>query len=1481
MPHREPEDHKTQAIRNWEPTYKNVDVSLKDAVALKLLLKEAQIAQLALLIENAQLKKATTLYSTDDTKALRILLNALPKAIFVKDIQDDYRILFWNEHTSEFMGTVVEEAQGKTDYELFPEDTAATIRRLDRQASEESLQQSAITYTLSNTFYGIQRSIIKDTAGEPLFIVGSIVITPSDLEEGNVQLKQDVQAIHNAKEPILLFRGKALYACNSQALEIYGLTKEEIMGNFTLLDISPPYQPNGKASERYLYTQIRSFKKEGHCRFYWLHKRQDGSLLHVIITASLGVYGGTQMTRIVVQDITNQVENRITKDKLSLVAKTSQNKIAILNDDGLIEWVSEGFQNMIDYQAEKTIGQHFSNLLNSDLETERILELPVLTDGHLQEALLYEVEGYRQDGSKYRCLNSVTPFVDEHNQMKYLLVESELTEQNKTLAILGGSKQKNNRAERSSDRLKDIERIAHFGHWELDWATKVEYWSDELYNILGYDAQTTAPNRIALHECIDVKYIDQVKTAYDKLWQHQQGFNQCYSLKTAEGQALKYIEEDCKGEFDDNGRLLRVIGIVRDVSERQEQDQQIDDSNQAVSDLEYALNQSTMVLVLDEHKKIISANENFYRHTEYQLEDLLGRDFDMTDPNYHSKWFLKLIWETTETGEVWKGELNSKRKDGEFYWADTAVVPFLDEEQNVNKYIVLQYDITSRKKMEGELERNNEEEFAKLYQQQKRYISEIEKRSIEWDRFFKLSTEMISVVDAEGIMKRINPTFAKALGYRPKELLGQSVFNFIHPDDLEESKKVNKSIQDNTYVMNFVNRWRNAQGEYRWMSWRAVMDMETQISYCVSRDITEKRLANQKVKDFTHTLNQTTLVLVLNKQEEIISVNTKFCETSGFQEEEVIGKKYSDFGGKQEDNNFWAEVHATIRRGKIWQGELQEHNKENKVYWTYTSIVPFMDDKGELTQYIVTQSDITSRKQLEDELREAKKEADKNTKIKEDFLANMSHEIRTPMNGVLGFSRLLLQTQTTDLQHKYAQSIYSSAENLLVIVNDILDVSKIESGTFQLREIPFNLKKRIEEGLSILSVSVQKKNLSFNIEIDPKIPEVILGVPDRLSQVLINLVGNAIKFTKRGYITLSVTLQEDKLLFKVTDTGIGIAENKLEIIFDSFTQAENYTTREYGGTGLGLSISKKLVTVMGGTIGVESILGEGATFFFTLPYKKIETYVQEDPNNEIKTPRADVPLVLVVEDNKVNQELVLIYLNLLECNVHVAENGVEALERVDKYQYDLILMDIQMPKMDGMAATSAIRKKNTKVPIIAMSAHALEREKKRCFEIGMNNYISKPFKVEVLQEVMTKYIKLPTQKEQSAVPRIQYLGNTAVAQQRPKRDSQRQPPIFLSNYTNLKISTELLLLFRDELLKLINNMQEAFRTGNIQRIQRQMHRIKPNFELFDLTDFYDWSDTIDQLATEKAPIVQIKEVYNELERALPRLIERINQEVQP
>lgn len=778
-------------------------------------------------------------------------------------------------------------------------------------------------------------------------------------------------------------------------------------------------------------------------------------------------------------------------------------------------------------------------------------------------------------------------------------------------------------------------------------------------------------------------------------------------------------------------------------------------------------------------------------------------------------------------------------------------------------------DITEKVLLEQELELANKAELAKLYQQQSVYINEIEAHSAELDRFFDLSLDIICVITPDGYIKRTNPTFLNILGYTLEELSTKPLIDFVHPDDIESTYSAVMKVNKGEDILDFENRYRTKSGEYRWISWRAVLDKKTSRHYAIARDVTEEKITQKKVEDLTYTLNQVAIVMIVDKDEKILAVNDKFCEISGYGRQEVIGKHHEILDSLHHPPEFWEDVRTTIEGGNIWQGEIKERAKDGSFYWTDTSSVPFLDDEGNPFQYIVIQSNITAKKQLEKDLRQAKEIAIKNAKIKEDFLANMSHEIRTPMNGILGFSRLLLQTAMNATQINFAQSIYSSAENLLVIINDILDVAKIESGKFQLYEVPFDLRDRVQRSLDILQLSIKKKQLKLYINIDPAIPQTIISSPDRISQVLINLISNAIKFTKEGFIRLSITLQGNQaLLFEVQDTGIGIPTDKLDAIFESFTQVESYTTREYSGTGLGLSICKKLVQLMGGKIGVDSTINQGAKFYFSLPFKT-------PSNTDVPLPQADKKFliqpeltkgisVLIVEDNLVNQELAIIYLKLLKCQYDLANNGEEALLKLQNNTYDLILMDIQMPKMDGITATQKIRASNLIVPIIAMTAHTLPKEKEKCFDIGMNDYISKPFKIETLQAIITKHASSKPGKPSK--PDVIVLDTIDL-----NLDN-------LNSLTdgNQELGNELLGLFKIELMAFQQNMESAIKANDKAIIKKHIHKIKPNFELLQLNNLYELSSQITAQVNQDASIEAIKTIYQQIKQAIPNLIKSID-----
>lgn len=452
-------------------------------------------------------------------------------------------------------------------------------------------------------------------------------------------------------------------------------------------------------------------------------------------------------------------------------------------------------------------------------------------------------------------------------------------------------------------------------------------------------------------------------------------------------------------------------------------------------------------------------------------------------------------------------------------------------------------------------------------------------------------------------------------------------------------------------------------------------------------------------------------------------------------------------------------VQQTVRTAKVDDEislDLRVPLKNGCVKFATAQAYLVLDDNQETDKIIGTIQDITARKLVEQELIEAKRAAEESTIIKETFLANMSHEIRTPMNAIIGFTKLLLQQEVNAEQKKYLDAIHYSGENLLVIINDILDLSKIQSGKLIFEESEFNLSETIRPMLLLLEQKAKERSIELIYEEDNVIPLQFKGDSVRLNQVLVNLIGNAIKFTENGYVKLQVKVlkysSEDALVkFVVEDSGIGIKEDKLFTIFESFSQATNETTRKYGGTGLGLTIVKSIVELQKGTIKVNSKIGKGTSFTVQLPFKRSVAISQNkgklqkhSVSDEVKKGIEGIN-VLLVEDNGVNQLLAKAVLKKASCNVTIAENGVIALDALKKDSFDIILMDIQMPEMDGYEATRIIRKElgppYSEIPIMAITAHAMVEEIDKCIQAGMNDYISKPFDADELLLKMAALVK--------------------------------------------------------------------------------------------------------------------------------------------
>lgn len=705
-----------------------------------------------------------------------------------------------------------------------------------------------------------------------------------------------------------------------------------------------------------------------------------------------------------------------------------------------------------------------------------------------------------------------------------------------------------------------------------------------------------------------------------------------------------------------------------------------------------------------------------------------------------------------------------------------------------------------------------------------------------------LNLDALITVDESAVIITANDAAGSLLGYSPDKMVNTSLLNYFSANAAAEA-----TFQELTKKQKVVNKALTLTNEKN-ISFNGVATSGPHGStefVIILRDTA----AAEKGDEYTHLAS-----IIAYSNDAIISTdlegtvqawNKSAEKIFGFTAEEIVGRSISTLI-PDTDLSRESDLLNKIKRGEsVDSYEASRKRKDGKLIDVMISVAPVKDKAGNVIAVSNVAREITDQKQFERELIEAKKTAERDKKLaeeaveaKQQFLSNMSHEIRTPLNAIIGFTKVVLKTNLDEKQREYLEAIKVSGDALIVLINDILDLAKVEAGKMSFEQIPFRMHDSITSMLHLFETKLIQKKIELIQEYDEQIPAVLVGDPVRLHQIILNLVSNAIKFTAKGKISVNVRLQQEDaekavVEFSVSDTGIGIPEDKLDTIFNNFQQASTTTARIYGGTGLGLAIVKQLVLSQGGSLQVKSKVDEGSVFTFTLPFKKTKEKVEIKKENEpvIEESSGEVK-ILVAEDVVLNQLLIKTLLKEFGFKAKMASNGKEAVELLKKERFSLVLMDLQMPEMNGYEATEYIRNTlKSDIPVIALTADVTTADVDKCRNMGMNDYVSKPIDDKLLYNKILKYVEGPLPAKtnnvetQHAEPVSERVTNLDYLRQHTKG--------------NPEMMKQMIKIYLDETPKLIDTMKQSIDNMDWDSLKRAAHSIIPTFAIMGINQEYE------------------------------------------
>lgn len=1164
-------------------------------------------------------------------------------------------------------------------------------------------------------------------------------------------------------------------------------------------------------SQTFLYTEFFTYisQKINFDNEQWTFEAESNGRIFAFLCKPLPNEG---YINIYGRDITQFKKDQEELEKLSNIIQQTPNAILITDALGRIEWLNKAFYKNTGYSLEEVKGKTPGSVLQGP-DTSNETKLFIREKIRNTQPFICEIYNYTKAGVGYWLRINSQPIFDKNGKLlQYFAITEDITKE----------KEVNKKLQEFDKRLNLALQKMGDNVWEHDFTTGQTSFSQKEFELLGYTTDESTSQVDLWYSCVHKEDKHSLKNNDIK---YRRGLIDHHSLEyriiDKNGNIKWVLDRGVVIEKSSTGLPLRIIGTHTDITEKKSIEKELEASASRMSSL--ISNLQAGVLLENEDRKISLINKRFCELFDMNLDtsELIGANCGEATEQSKVK-FLNPAGYIERVDTIFKERKTVigdvlQLANGRIY--ERNLIPIWNKDV-YSGTLWLFNDITE-----------------KLNVAQK-----LEEQRVFYEEILDNIPSDIAVFDKEHRYLYLNPKAIKDIELR-KWLIGKKDEDYIKVRNLPQSilegrRDIFNAVTSSKQLKSWEEERVLPDGSITFIlrNMYPVLDANYEIKIVIGYgvDITNIKNIQQQIelseKSYRDVIDNSMAIITTHDLDgRFLTVNPMVSKVYGYNDEEMVGHKITEFMLADDATMFTKVYLDKIKEEKRATGILRVIHKSGRlIYNLYNNFLK--EDPGKPPYIIGFSVDITDRVLAEKELRKAKKITEDLARTKQNFLANMSHEIRTPMNAIMGMANQLGKTDLNSTQQFYLNTINSASDNLLVIINDILDLSKIEAGKLTFESIGFEPQLFVLNAMQVLSHRAEEKELKLtNSYFDSKVSKILIGDPYRLNQIMLNLISNAIKFTERGSIDITIHVLSDNtdsqlIKIEITDTGIGMDQEFVQQLFDKFSQEYESVSRKYGGTGLGMSICKDLIELMGGKISATSEKGTGTTVAFELVLKKgtqadlkIKEMIEFDKDFLVGKK------ILIVDDNDMNRLVASIILENYGPALFEAKDGNEAIEKVALLQPDLVLMDLQMPVLNGLDATIAIRKTGNNLPIIALTANAIKGENDKCFASGMNDFVPKPFKEEDLLKVIARWLG-----KESSITKKQIELDIAITEENE----------CLYDLTNLKTISngneafikKMLHIFCDQTPQMVIDMLAAYDLRDFEKMGSLAHKIKPSID---------------------------------------------------